>query len=71
VSGKGHKIEKIVKAMKIGMHGETQWQAKRTEDNVREIRSSKLTGKERAAKFGVTPQAVCNIRKRRIWKHVG
>jgi hypothetical protein len=57
--------------MKIGMHGETQWQAKRTEDNVREIRSSKLTGKERAAKFGVTPQAVCNIRKRRIWKHVG
>ena len=69
-SWKGLKVDKVAKAKKVGMRGETQWQAKLTEADVRFIRSSSAAGKELAAKFLVTPQAITNIRKRRIWKHV-
>ena len=37
---------------------------------VREIRSSPLTGKELAAKFGLSQQHICGIRKRRAWAHI-
>ena len=70
VSWKAIVVEKVAKAKKVGMRGETQWNAKLTEADVRFIRASDLSGKDLAAKFSVTPQAITNIRKRRIWKHV-
>lgn len=70
VSWQNVKVEKVAKAKKIGMRGETQWQAKLTVADVRFIRSSDISGKELAAKFSVTPQAITNIRKRRVRKHV-
>ena len=41
-----------------------------TPEIVREIRSSELSGKELAEKFGVSPQLVCDIKKRRSWAHI-
>lgn len=41
-----------------------------TPDIVREIRTSTETGKALAKKFGITPQTVCDIRKRRSWAHI-
>lgn len=41
-----------------------------TPEIVRDIRTSTLTGKELAAKYGLSPQAICGIRKRRSWAHV-
>jgi hypothetical protein len=37
---------------------------------VREIRRSPESGRELARRFGVTPQTICDIRKRRSWAHV-
>jgi hypothetical protein len=58
------------KAKRLGIRGAKQWSAKLTEDDVREIRKSNLTGKELALKYGVTPAGISNIRTRRIWKHI-
>lgn len=41
-----------------------------TPDIVREIRTSPEAGKALAKKFGITPQTVCDIRKRRSWAHI-
>ena len=41
-----------------------------TEEIVRDIRTSTLSGKELAIKYQISPQQVCGIRKRRAWKHV-
>lgn len=60
----------VSRGKKIGVRGEKQWSAKLTADDVREIRSSPLSGKELAAKFGVTPAGISNIRNRRVWKHI-
>jgi len=70
VSWKSLGIHEIAHAKRVGKRGETQWAAKLTEEAVREIRSSSLTGKSLAEKFGVTQQLICDIRKRRAWKHV-
>lgn len=70
VSWKAVRVDKVAKSVKLGMRGETQWNAKLTEADVRFIRASDMSGKDLAAKFLVTPQAITNIRKRRIWKHV-
>jgi hypothetical protein len=43
---------------------------KLNEDAVRDIRTSTLSGLELAAKYEISPQQVCGIRKRRAWKHV-
>ena len=40
------------------------------EDAVRDIRTSTLSGLALAAKYGISPQQVCGIRKRRAWAHV-
>ncbi len=70
ISWRSLEIEDVVHAKRIGMRGEKQWSTNLTEDDVREIRSSPLSGKELAEKFGLSPQAICSIRKRRNWKHV-
>ncbi len=41
-----------------------------TNDNVLEIRSSKLKAKHFADKFGISRQHVYDIRKRRYWSHL-
>lgn len=58
------------KAKRIGMRGGKQWNAKLTEEGVRDIRNSSLSGKELAMKYGVSPASICDIQKRRSWKHV-
>ena len=63
-------VTEIAKAERVGQRGEQQWSTHINADIVREIRSSTLSGKELAAKFGISPQAVSSIKKRRNWKHV-
>lgn len=50
--------------------GESHFAAKLTDSAVRDIRSSRLTGVALAAKYNVSPQLICDVRKRKIWKHV-
>lgn len=61
--GKGRAKPGLVRGVKHGM-------SKLTPDAVREIRLSKMTGVELAAKFSVSPTTVCDVRKRRIWDHI-
>lgn len=58
-------VDYVVKGKRTGRKSD-----KITPDIVREIRSSDLSGKELAAKFGISPQQVCGIRKRRAWAHI-
>lgn len=41
-----------------------------TEDDIRLIRSSNERSIDLAVKYGSNPQTICDIRKRRSWKHV-
>lgn len=50
--------------------GERCGTAKLTESQVVEILRSPERGCEIAKRFGISQQAVCNIRKRRIWSHI-
>lgn len=50
--------------------GEKHGMSKVNESIVREIRSSSLSGVELARQFGITTTTVCDIRKRRSWKHI-
>jgi len=43
---------------------------KLTEQDIRDIRASQDTGKAMAGRYGVSAQSICDIRKRRSWKHV-
>ena len=55
-------------------NGEKAAWAKLTEDDVKAIRSATPEWggfKKLADKFGISPQALCDIRKRRTWKLVG
>jgi hypothetical protein len=70
VSWRSVEVDQIVHAARIGQQGAKQWSTHLTDDDVREIRGSKLTGKELAEKYGLSPQAICDIRKRRSWRHV-
>lgn len=50
--------------------GEAHGEAKLTEDAVREIRSSTLTGRALAARFGVDESTVSLVRRGKSWTHV-
>lgn len=50
--------------------GENHGMSKLTDGAVNEIRKSTMSGIELARKYGVTPTTVCDVRKRRIWKHI-
>jgi hypothetical protein len=60
----------VARAPRIGIRGERNYQARFTEAQIRHIRTTAESGKALAAHFGVTPGAICNIRKRRTWAHV-
>ena len=50
--------------------GESHGMARLTEDLVREIRTSKESGVELAARLSLSPTTICDVRKRRTWKHL-
>lgn len=50
--------------------GELDGMAKLTAQKVKQIRTSPLSGKELARLYDVTPQTICDIRKRRSWRHI-
>jgi hypothetical protein len=51
-------------------HGEKHWAAKLTAEIVQRIRASNERDADLAVKYGVARSTICDIRKRRIWKHV-
>lgn len=53
-----------------GLKGEKHPKAKLTDDDVRFIRESTMTGRDLALKFGVWPGVISGIRKRQAWSHV-
>lgn len=53
-----------------GPRGATHHKSKLTEDMVREIRVSTESGVALAAKLGVTPTLISNVRLRKVWKDV-
>jgi hypothetical protein len=55
---------------KGGNKGEKRWNAKLTEDAVREIRSSSERNYILAQQYGVTQSTIGDIKKRRSWNHV-
>lgn len=50
--------------------GEAHGESKLTDDAVREIRTSPLTGRQLAAKFGVDESTVSHVRRGVSWRHV-
>jgi len=52
------------------VRGEPHGMSKLSAEAVRFIRESDAPGTELAAKYGVTPTTICDVRKRRIWRHI-
>lgn len=50
--------------------GEKHGMSKLTAELVLEIRSSKESGVELARRLKLTPTTICDVRKRRSWKHI-
>lgn len=50
--------------------GENNYNAKFTNDDIREIRNSNDSGVSLAARFDVTPSTISYIRSGKTWKHV-
>ena len=50
--------------------GEEQHLARLTEAAVQSIRASRKPGIALARDFGISPQTVCDVRKRKTWKHI-
>lgn len=65
-----HLEGEAVKHERVGKPGESCYAAKLTEQDVLDIRASTDTGKSLALKYGVSPQSITDIRKRRSWKHI-
>lgn len=65
-----HLAGEPAKAKRIGRRGESCYRAALTEQDVRNIQDSNERGKDLAAKFGVSPQTITDIRKRRSWTHI-
>lgn len=59
-----------IRSKKQGSKGSKHYSTKLIDEDIREIRNSKESGKIIAEKFGISVQTVCDIRKRRSWAHV-
>jgi hypothetical protein len=55
---------------KEGSKGTTNGAHKLTDEEVRLIRTSKLTGRQLAADLGVSPATISNVRRYKSWTHV-
>lgn len=51
-------------------YGVKHYQTKLTEQDVRDIRASRLTLAELAPLYGIAPQTISEIKNRKTWKHV-
>lgn len=51
-------------------HGEDHGNSKLTADLIRDIRASKESGVELARRLSLSPTTICDVRKRRSWKHI-
>lgn len=69
-SWKSVDIKKIVKTQRTGMRGTRQWSTHLADQDIRNIRSSQLSGKELSKRYEVSSQTICDIRKRRSWAHL-
>lgn len=63
-------VAAVARSKKTGARGVDKWSTHLTEADIREIRLGALSGKELAEKFSVSPQTICDIQKRRSWKHI-
>ena len=52
------------------LKGEAHGMSKLTADLVRDIRTSKEAGNVIAVRLSLSPTTVCDVRKRRTWKHI-
>lgn len=52
------------------LFGEEHGMSLLTKDAVLDIRSSTESGVALARKYGVSPRTICDVRKRRTWKHI-
>ena len=55
---------------KVAVQGEKHGSAKLTEDQVRQIGTSRKTRNQLATEFGVSPSTIKAIRNGRLWKHL-
>jgi hypothetical protein len=62
--------DKVSKGRQSAMPGEAHPMAKLSEAQVVEILRSTATGAALARRFGVTPTAICSIRRGRSWGHL-
>lgn len=66
--------ENTAHAYRLGLiaprRGSANARAVLTEADVLGIRARTTRGVDEARRFGVTPTLICNIRKRKVWKHV-
>lgn len=71
----GTNDENVADKLRLGRaaHQKPGWRpnTKITEDDVRYIRSSPLTGKALAQEFGISAAAVSLIRNRKVWADIG
>ena len=69
---RGTHADNVVDKVSKGRHrwGERMPLAKLTEDDVREIRASKLKQRELSAKFGVSQGRISMIRNRKSWQYL-
>jgi hypothetical protein len=65
-----HIAGEVVRHKRVGKQGETCYAAKLTAEDVLAIRASSEPGKDLALKYGVSPQSITDIRKRRSWSHI-
>lgn len=52
------------------LYGETHPRARWTEEQIRYIRSSPLNGGQLAKELNTNRTTICDIRKRKTWKHI-
>lgn len=68
----GTQAENTADSMRHGTFalGSQRVQSKLTDDDVREIRSSNLSGDELALKYGVVKSIISRVKQGSIWRHV-
>ncbi len=58
------------RALRVYQSGETNWNAKLTADQIREIRKSQSRRTDLAARYGISIRYINDIKRRVVWKHL-